>query len=331
LRAQAARRVGGLVHAYLLGLAAVAAAFQFVGEDVWWIGLSLYLPRALFALPLLLLLPVAWRVRATALVWCELSLALLLWLASAGLALPIGRARSSGPRLRVMTYNADECSEGFDALVARVRRHRPDVALLQEVCSNAQYVVEKLQHFFPSVRLDGEFLFASRTAPREFALGEHFARYELATELGTVVFYSIHPTSPRPALRAIWQLPWLDPGGLLRGGAAALAREDFARRERELTLAVHRAAREQRPVVLAGDTNLPTLSAYARRHLRGYEDAFRQAGSGFGYTFPASLPWLRLDRILASRELAFAQVEVANDAGGDHRPLVAALVRAGTR
>ena len=111
----------------------------------------------------------------------------------------------------------------------------------------------------------------------------------------------------------------------LRGGPALLVHANSTRRERELLSALESAAHEKGRVILAGDTNLPSLSAYAARHLGAYHDAFEQVGTGFGDTFPSALPWLRLDRILAGRALTFVRAEVSDDAGGDHLPVIAEL------
>jgi endonuclease/exonuclease/phosphatase family metal-dependent hydrolase len=93
--------------------------------------------------------------------------------------------------------------------------------------------------------------------------------------------------------------------------------------------AAARAARSERfPVLLAGDTNLPGLSAALHRHLSGYQDGFRQASWGFGYTFPRRYPFLRLDRVLASRELRFSEFQVGCPIDvSDHLCVVARLTR----
>lgn len=90
------------------------------------------------------------------------------------------------------------------------------------------------------------------------------------------------------------------------------------------------AHRETDPVIIAGDTNLPGLSHTFNHYLSAYQDGFIEAGSGFGYTFPTTrLPWMRIDRILASEPLRFVRFEVGSSSASDHLCVVADLERRG--
>ena len=88
------------------------------------------------------------------------------------------------------------------------------------------------------------------------------------------------------------------------------------------------ARSESLPVVLAGDFNLPGLSGVFNSNLGAFQDGFTTSGSGFGYTFPAQMPWMRLDRVLATREFRFVAFEVGCDGLSDHRCVTATLARA---
>jgi endonuclease/exonuclease/phosphatase (EEP) superfamily protein YafD len=81
--------------------------------------------------------------------------------------------------------------------------------------------------------------------------------------------------------------------------------------------------------VLAGDTNLPSLSETLGRYLSSYADGFKEAGWGLGYTFPANRrrAWMRLDRVLASAPLRFVRFETGTSSISDHRCVVAELQR----
>ena len=56
------------------------------------------------------------------------------------------------------------------------------------------------------------------------------------------------------------------------------------------------------PVLVAGDFNGPPDSPLYQNAWHGYRDAFDVAGSGYGYTAHAPLPWVRIDRILTTPE-----------------------------
>ena len=67
----------------------------------------------------------------------------------------------------------------------------------------------------------------------------------------------------------------------------------------------------------------------------GLTDAFRKAGYGFGFTFPAKsnrypilpdFPLFRIDYIWTTRELSVCHAWVGDDAGSDHLPVFADLV-----
>ena len=134
-----------------------------------------------------------------------------------------------------------------------------------------------------------------------------FVEYLLETPAGPLRVFNIHPFSPRNALvdrDELWSI-------------------DVARREAQVAAVVEASRQPGPPFVIAGDTNLPQLSAVLRRHLGDLKDAFDEAGVGFGYTFPAKRPWMRIDRALGGRGVTFTGVRVGPQGASDHRPLFA--------
>jgi endonuclease/exonuclease/phosphatase (EEP) superfamily protein YafD len=96
---------------------------------------------------------------------------------------------------------------------------------------------------------------------------------------------------------------------------------DIAQRDGQIGAAVAAARSDVPPFLIAGDTNLPALSAIGRRHFSGLTDAFADVGLGFGYTFPSKRPWMRIDRALGSDGVRFADVRVGPPGASDHRAL----------
>lgn len=87
---------------------------------------------------------------------------------------------------------------------------------------------------------------------------------------------------------------------------------------------------ETHPFIVCGDLN-STSRNWVYAHLtRGLRDAFRDAGTGWGGTFPARVPIVRIDHILASREWAVRSARVDTDLVSDHRAVIAELVLADT-
>jgi endonuclease/exonuclease/phosphatase (EEP) superfamily protein YafD len=92
-----------------------------------------------------------------------------------------------------------------------------------------------------------------------------------------------------------------------------------------------------RNVIIAGDFNFTGSTLQANAIARsGFHDAFDEAGSGRGATWPVNgvfryLPGIRLDHIFLSQNLHCRRIETGNGYGSDHRPLIAELELLPTR
>lgn len=125
------------------------------------------------------------------------------------------------------------------------------------------------------------------------------------TPEGPLGIYDVHPYSPRHALF---------------GGDQAKG-PNVAFREQQIGGAVEAARANGSPFIIVGDTNLPEPSPIARRWLSGLTDAFADVGFGFGYTFPAKHPWMRIDRAFSDDAVRFLDVRVGALGQSDHRSL----------
>jgi endonuclease/exonuclease/phosphatase family metal-dependent hydrolase len=330
--------VRALSIAYPIVLLASVAALRFLGQRFWQVELALYLPRIGFALPLPLFVIALLALRLRRLLWSQLIAALIVLFPLMGLVLPSigGAASGAQPTLRVLTYNANFLYGGDEAVARQVLEFAPDVAVFQQIFSD--HIIPLLRSRYREFRSDGDFLIASRFPLRSTSIpqkvdyhgerrGAHFIQYVLDTNLGPIVLYSVHPTSP------LYQIMAARNGGfrrLIRSGElfSATARPDIAHdtglRALQLRAAVTRAKLETLPVIIAGDTNLPTLSA-PLAYLSAFQDGFAVAGAGFGYTFPSNHAWMRIDRIFASDALRFRRFEVGKSLASDHLCVMAEL------
>jgi vancomycin resistance protein VanJ len=329
---------------HLAALVTALVALRFIGERWWLTGVLLYVPRVFVLLPCLLLVPSLLVVGPRRLLLVQL---LTVWLAvfvGMGFVLPALRAHAGSKSLRLMSYNVRSCSCGQAELATRIESYAPDVVVLQELCGESNELVARLRQHYAVVHTWDQFLLASRypllsvRKPGGFQQGgeqhnERFMRYELDTTLGRIAFYSMHPLSPHEAfhaLRGVPIMPALRDGSIWHGGSAeATLRDNFRVRDRQLSAASALAAADTRPRVLMGDTNLAGLSPWAERYFGAYRDAFESAGSGFGYTFPSIVPWLRLDRMFASPDLRFVHFETGCDRDSDHLCVLAQLELSG--
>jgi endonuclease/exonuclease/phosphatase family metal-dependent hydrolase len=254
------------------------------------------------------------------------------------------RASAGGPRLRVMSYNVDFAPADPDGLARAIRAVDPDILCFQEVLGTEIYPVLRALPLH-NVRHDHQFIFASRYPivdvyiPKPAVIeGERlhpaFVRYRVDTPLGLIDVYDIHPLSPHgpfDKFRGAGLAGELVTGRLFRNGAAfrALARNTRVRARQVADIAEH-AGRSPYPVLIAGDTNLPSGSPLLRSAFGAYRDAFVEAGRGFGYTYPAwrIRPWLRLDRVLADSHFRFVSFSRPHVHVATHYPVVAELERA---
>jgi vancomycin resistance protein VanJ len=344
-----ARRLSGrrvlaaLAIAYTAALVLVMVLFRLVGESWWVTTAGLYLPRAGFALPLPLLALGLAVFGPRRLLWLMPLPAVLVLYPLMGLRLrPVATAHAAGPTLRIVSYNIQG---GIDAkgVAAAARREQPDLLLLQEWDDRAS---EPLFTALPGYRhyVAGQFAIYSRYpvidihVPPRIALPEmrdraaRFVRYTVQTPFGPTAVLNIHPVSPRNGLDEFRRNALLDQ---LREGTVgpqegiAALKTNAVLRWRQAEAIVQAAAQAARTtegrVIIAGDSNLPGLSRIFALTLASYHDGFDQAGHGFGYTFPAEQPWMRIDRVLASAPFRFTRFEVLPDRASDHLAVAAEL------
>ncbi len=271
----------------------------------------LYLPR----LPLLLavgaggLLAPLTRRRVRVLVAIHVVLGLVVLFPVMGLAVSLPRAAARPVHLA--SYNVFFGHAGRPALVEELAAMDADVIALQAAYAS---LGESLHRRLPDrdVRQEGELAIVSKfpvravDVPPDLPDGtpSMFVKFVVETPGGTLRLYVLHAYSPRHALF---------------GDHAA--GNDIAQREGQIGAAVAAARSDATPFVLVGDTNLPAMSAIARRHFAGLTDAFADSGLGFGYTFPSKRPWMRIDRVLGSEGVRFAGVRVAPKGASDHRAI----------
>src|SRR5688500_9636308 len=125
-RGQAAKVVlaACVIHIALLAAISISSA---LGPDRWWLsGLNMYLPQWSWAMPVLVLLPLSvWLSRR----WSWIPLLSALWVAGPIMGFRWSQGESArGPRVRVMTYNAQWWQVPLaDPLARKITRADPDI------------------------------------------------------------------------------------------------------------------------------------------------------------------------------------------------------------
>jgi vancomycin resistance protein VanJ len=330
-----------LAVAYTVAIVVVTAGLRFVGESWWVTTAGLYLPRIGFALPLplaALLLLVAGPRR---LLWLLLVPTTLLLFPLMGLqvgrGLLVKTAQAARPTLRIVSYNISSADHA-QQVAETIASARADVVLLQEWDVREARHVAKLRGY--RSHFAGQFGILSRfpisevhvppkvTIPGAAARPAEFIRYRIETGLGPVTVFNVHPLSPRDSLAKFGKTRFLRqprPPKVDREQGIAELKQNALMRWRQAEAIAEAAGRIAGPVIIAGDTNLPGLSRIYAQTLAPFQDGFAEVGRGFGYTFPAAHPWMRIDRILARPPLMFQRFDVLPGAGSDHLAIAAEL------
>jgi vancomycin resistance protein VanJ len=309
----------------LLFLLAVWAGERFLGERWWVTTWALYLPQPLFLIPslgltLLALLLRRWEALAGHVVVALVGMALLF---APACWPPLGTRRGD---VRVMTWNVMALLRDPRGVLAAVRAEAPDVLLLQEVNPRTlrdpvAWLQERLPRWHEVRAGDVAILSPHPIGPAQVTtLGpRRSTRVALQAPVRVrdreveVIVTHFHTALPRPLGERVWRNPRYN----MEVAAAVRAEQT-----NNLLRVVKKAGQ---PLIVGGDFNSPPGS-YAEHELsRPLQSAFAAGGWGFGWTFPAHRPLLRIDHLFVSPELRVLRCRVLPVRASDHRPVVADL------
>ncbi len=324
---------------YLAALVLIVLLLHTVGERWWATGVGLYLPRLGFALPLPFVVALLLLFGPRELLYSQLAALLIVVFPLMGFVVSVPTSRGE-PSLRVLSFNVNSAYFGVDVVVDAITSYSPDVVLIQEIFDNGNELEAALKPHFPTVLRSTQFIVATKYAvdstvepgklPHEGrARSPRFIRYTAKTALGEVVLYNVHPISPRYGMYAIRGKGFrreLLTGRFFKAENTDEMQGDSELRKSQVEAFARSAAAETGTVIIGGDTNLPTLSPILS-NLSPFVEGFPSTGFGFGYTFPAKLPWMRIDRILTSRDLTFTSFTVGCKGASDHLCVVADVRR----
>ncbi len=307
-----------------------------LGGDLWWPAtLLLFGPRWLALLPLIVLLPVAaWKQRCQLLplmIGASIALGPLM-----GVNIPFGRVQQPGfHMIRVLTCNIDGNNHNSSALTTLIRESRADIVALQECPA-------ELKQILPSgwqILKDGELAVLSRyplkvgKSIQAMHPPHKWPRTSLLqcfvqTPRGTLTFCTVHLPSPRYGLQGM-----LDRHTVLSLSRKGLLLEETANRWQTSCEVSVIIAGLPRPLIVAGDFNMPVESAIYRKWWRGYTNAFSRVGFGYGWSAWEVVRGLRMgsrvDHILSGGGLDVLFCNLGPDIGSDHLPLVADFIKRG--
>ncbi len=313
-----------LVNAYGLSVTGFLLLRWLVGDESEFIALFNSFAHLLF-FPALLLFPLALLTRRRVTI-------LLLVPALVAFILPYGpmlvpRAVQAAPSdtLRILTYNLKAQDINLQPPLNIIRSSDADVVALQEVSeSMAAALTTELIDIYPYQALHTQYrqpVPGQGVLSRYPLLSDAYWRFHLAHQRVTfeiegtpITLYNTHPVQP-------------------------LHQNGFAHRSEEIRDLLSRLAGETGPLVIAGDFNMSDQSDDYWRMATHYQDAYRTAGWGLGFTFPAQVPYfgggryapsfvallppfIRLDYVFHNEAFTALNAQVGADSGGsDHLPL----------
>lgn len=244
--------------------------------------------------------------------------------------------------VKVMTYNlrsfiGDDGKRCLDSIVACIRGFNPDILCIQESGFNdlADSLLEPLHalphsvsraQLSPAIYSRYPILRAGRVDTMK-----NFVWADLAMRDDTVRVFSVHLHTTAinsDDSRYIEQREFLDDvdgDKKLRSIVLRLA-ENNRNRAVHADLLDSMVEASPYPVIVCGDFNDTPASYTYRTVSRGLKDAFREAGSGYSYTYRGFFDLLRIDYVLCSDEFEPLSYGVVDSMTcSDHYPLFVRL------
>ncbi len=323
---------------YLLAFIGYLCLRLLLTDRYWWLALANAFAVYLF-LPLLLVLPLAWGLRARRVT----AGALLLTVVGMAWLLPPMLPKQTHPSpktpLKIVTFNMlGYEGRALEREVDWLLTTDADVLILQEAYAiGADPRLSRLSTPYPyeapsdsGIRIFSRLPFAeSQIIWIEDYPGKAALRVVVNYQGQDVTIYSVHLSQPRTD-QPHFRLP-----GRLRIYPLSLAvHYDETRRNGQINHLLNRIANETIPVIMAGDFNMtPTSIAYDRLAAQ-LKDAFAQAGSGWGMTYPVARvinlpdwlpPLLRIDYVWHSSHWQTLHYQRGEALNSDHFPVMVSL------
>ena len=234
------------------------------------------------------------------------------------------------PTLKIVSYNVGLFAHGnmgdkrlvlADSIAAYLRRTDADIICLQEFYLPNTYVLTGAKGHAGNVTLSRRpVLYKGKI---DFEKSTNLALHtDIQLDSTVLRFYNCHFESYNISLSGLVKSIGHREENVMEDTGHKMRRSITQRPKQVEEVIKDIDACPVRSVVL-GDFNDNPLSYTVHRLLRGRQDAFVQAGKGFGATFRTFWPLLRIDYILCPRDLRAVSYEVPKVKYSDHYPVIA--------
>jgi vancomycin resistance protein VanJ len=317
--------------AYAAGVLLLAFGLWQWGDRWWLMTVLLFGPRWLIVLPLLVLLPLAFKLNKRMMIPLGVA-AVIAFGPIMGFRIGVRRWFSSASEsvvLRVATFNAAGGGTLEGPLSWVLNEIDAEIVAIQECGTSLQEQIALLPELSWYRHTDLQMCLLSRFPIRsthqmdrevlEYAGASGFV-IRHAIEIGdTVVNVThLHLDTPREGLEPLRS-------GAVREGVGNLRSKSFTRRiESRQGRAWVNAA--DGPLLVLGDFNMPVESAIYQEYWGDLRNAFSQVGFGFGSTRLNGWIRVRIDHVLLGEDWRVVKAFVGPKLGSDHRPMIAHVV-----
>lgn len=306
---------------YAAAVLTVLMLIRVIGERWWPVTLLLFCPRYVYLAPAVLLALASGLARRHRLLTTQTAIALVaagpLMGFTAHVAWP-GVPSNQGRRVRILTLNQHNGRARAGDLIRLIERYEVDVICLQEMVFDPALETYLSRGWYRdhgkciSSRFPIVHQYQPTVAPYDDPLID---MVRMRTRSGSeFVVASVHRPTMRPGFESI-----------VTGGVAGLRRTIGVRRAAMVKLASDLNRAGTSPTILAGDFNTPGDSSLFDELRNRFHVGFERVGRGYGYTWPARCPGLRIDHVFSTKDCAFSYCVVGPGVGSDHLPVIAEL------
>lgn len=225
------------------------------------------------------------------------------------------------PLLRVMTLNCNYFNYGGGDPDVDIRKWDPDIVLLQEVLPHqVKRVADRLYHGRGDYRCHQTNGIVTRWRIEREVRNPRYRDQQVTVKKpdGTLLeVVNLHLESAATDLR-LW-----------RSDCWKIHAANRTARRNELGAALHILADTAAgaPSIIGGDFNAPPSDPIQSLMKANFEDAFIQAGTGWGNTYQRRIPAHRIDQIHATRHFRAVHCAAVTTRRSDHRMVVADLLQ----
>ncbi len=323
-------RLPFLMQLYFGGLA-LCLALRLIFEDQWWwLGYLNSLTPYWFA-PLVIVAPMSFLTKQRSLQWLSVASLVVFLLLFGGLFIPKRVSQNSGPQLTVISYNLLGTNQNWPNIHNVIMASQADVVAFQELNrETAELIGHELLDLYPYQYLETQEGVISRypVTLEPITLSGNWSTppqvYTLDFDGQPVVLVNAHFFASVLNMNVFF-MDWV-----------------FRERERQATIVAEFAAATALPTIVTCDFNATDQSRAYRLMTSHLVDSWREAGTGWGHTFPGGpspglwrpiiggqpIPkWLvRIDYIFHSADWRTIQAHLGEwDGVSDHRPVITVL------